>query len=137
MKKKIKILIIDDDVFFSKILKTYLEKVNFEVDCLNTPLDITTINPYEYDVIILDMMMPAISGDILLSVLNDLYLEENDEKKALFPKIILSTSLDRADKKIVELYESYGDIIYDFLQKPYDMDLLIKTIKKSFENNNE
>ncbi len=108
-----KAIIIDDDLFFCKILVNFCQKVNLEVlDTFQNPIDgLTFLNENQVDVAFIDFHMPDLNGfDILKNVSNT--------------KFILST-LD--ETKAVEAFDY--DVV-DFLLKPVDFTRFLRAIQR-------
>ena len=64
------ILIIEDEEKVSEILKAYLEKGGYSVYCTKSGLDgIKLFEKIEFNLVILDLMLPDISGEEVCSVL--------------------------------------------------------------------
>lgn len=64
------ILIIEDEERVSEILKAYLQKEGYSVYCTTKGLDgIKLFNKFEFSLVILDLMLPDISGEEVCSVL--------------------------------------------------------------------
>lgn len=60
---KHKLLLVDDEVDITSILKIGLEKEGFEVDAFNKPEKaLSQFKPNYYDAIILDVRMPGMNG---------------------------------------------------------------------------
>jgi len=64
------ILIIEDEEKVSEILKAYLQKEGYSVYCTTKGLDgIELFNKIEFSLVILDLMLPDISGEEVCSIL--------------------------------------------------------------------
>lgn len=64
------ILIIEDEEKVSEILKAYLEKAGYSVYCASTGMEgIKLFEKIEFNLVILDLMLPDISGEEVCSVL--------------------------------------------------------------------
>lgn len=109
-----KILIVDDDKDISELISLILKKENIESDIINNPKDVFNhIKEKTYDLILLDIMMPNISGTELCSKIRG---------DVCCPIIFLSAKNEVVDKIVG--YEIGGD---DYITKPFDnTELLIK-----------
>ena len=109
-----KILIVDDDRDISELISLILKKECIDSDIVNAPLEVfDRIKEETYDLILLDIMMPNISG-------TELCFKIRDEVSC--PIIFLSAKNEIVDKMLG--YEIGGD---DYITKPFDnTELLIK-----------
>jgi len=106
-----KIMLVDDEPINTDVLQSYLEGEGYTnfVTTTDSRLAIDTMHEEKPDVILLDLMMPNVSGfDILRTM-------RQDEKLKHIPVVIL-TSSDDAETKLKAL--QYGAM--DFLAKPVD-----------------
>ena len=110
------ILVVDDDDGIRSLVKKYLNENNYLVTTASSAEDAAEkINIIEFDLIILDIMMPGKSG-----------LEFIDEnKKKLNTPIILLTAKGEATERIKGL-EIGAD---DYLPKPFEPKELVLRIK--------
>lgn len=113
-----KIMIVDDDVTSVAIVKALLEP-EFEVVSANTGVEALGALQCSPDLILLDMVMPGVSGMDLLKVLKK---SENWSNIS----VIFLTSLEGVD---IEL-EGFTNGASDFLQKPVNAELLRLKIKR-------
>lgn len=113
-----KIMIVDDDVTSVAIVKALLEP-EFEVVSANTEVEALGALQCSPDLILLDMVMPGVSGMELLKVLKK---SENWSNIS----VIFLTSLEGVD---IEL-EGFTNGASDFLQKPVNAELLRLKIKR-------
>lgn len=111
-----KILIIDDDKDISELISLILKKEKIESTIINNPmdaLDFILSSNFDCDLILLDIMMPDLSGTELCSKIRD---------KVNVPIIFVSAKVEMIDKIVG--YEIGGD---DYITKPFDnMDLVLK-----------
>lgn len=128
-----KVLLVEDDINLSNLVLKYLKLKNIEVDAITDVYSIDKLKPNDYSVIILDITLPGISGDIFLSMFNDLYLDENDEVKEGFPIVFITTGLDKYNKKLINLNDSYPNLIKKVFFKPYNLKELISAVSESFD----
>ena len=110
------ILVVDDDEGIRSLVKKYLNENNFLVTTAKSAEDATEkIKIIDFDIIILDIMMPGKSGLDFI----------NDQKKNLNTPIILLTAKGEASER-VEGLELGAD---DYLAKPFEPKELILRIK--------
>ncbi len=116
--KDLKVLFIEDEQMILDTSCEYLKEQGISVTCATNgkeALEIFTQRHKEFDIIILDMNLPEISGMELLRK----FLKIEPKKK-----IILSTGYSR---DIVDLSNIAGENVI-FLQKPYALNTLYKEI---------
>ena len=119
-----KILIIEDNVELSKMIEDALSLQRFVVEvAYNHAEAISKIGLYEYDCILLDIMLPDGSG---LSILQQLKGMDKSES------VIIISARDSLDDKIQGL-ELGAD---DYLSKPFHMSELIARIRSVLRRNN-
>jgi CheY-like chemotaxis protein len=121
MSKK-RVLVIDDEEDFLKITKLNLEETNnYEVMALANARDVIShVHSFNPDVILLDMLMPAIGGVEVCEMLND------DPVGMKIPIIIVS-ALDKHEDKL----KAYRVGVVYYLSKPVGKDELIAKIEKA------
>ena len=110
------ILVVDDDEGIRSLVKKYLNENNFLVTTAKSAEDANEkIKIIDFDIIILDIMMPGKSG---LQ-----FIQENKDK--LLTPVILLTAKGTADER-VEGLEKGAD---DYLPKPFEPKELVLRIK--------
>lgn len=105
---KHKVWIVDDDMFFGKLLKNYLIKYEISIDVFGNGEEalVEIESGSKPDLMVLDMIMPKMDGfDTLESLKESNYLD--------FSKIIVVTSLSQEQDK--ETVKGYG--VKDYLVK--------------------
>jgi len=119
----LKILIVEDDVNISDFLKQGLREENYIVDCCFDGEDafylITTNN---YDLVILDLMIPYVDG---VTLCKDLRQINNT-----VPIIMLSAKSTIEDKVL-----GLNSGANDYLSKPFSFDELLARIKVQLRKN--
>lgn len=113
-----KILIIDDDKDIAELVALILRKEKIDSEIINDSLEALTRieeGKTNYDLILLDIMMPNISGTELCIKIRD---------KVTCPIVFLSAKKELVDKMVG--YEIGGD---DYITKPFDNTELILKIK--------
>ncbi len=118
------IMMIDDEAITMEIMKIHLQEVGYQNFNLveDSKLAIATINEYMPDLVILDLVMPDVSGFDILQELRQ------TPEFARLPVIILTSSVD-AETKIRAL--DLGAT--DFLAKPVDTSELQLRIRNTLE----
>lgn len=112
-----RILIAEDEVSTAKALKVLLEKAKYSVDIVHTGTDAWDyISSGSYDVIVLDIMMPGMSGLEVLSLIR---------KNNIKTPVLLLTAKAEIEDRIAGL-DAGAD---DYLPKPFDTGELIARIK--------
>ena len=117
--KKKKILHVDDEADTLAVVKTILDMEGYQVVSVNRGLKaLKEVDLDGYSLIILDIMMPDMSGWDLFSRIGKI--------KPIYKVIFLSV-LDVADEKLKELKDAG---VKDYIRKPFDRDDLIARVKK-------
>lgn len=92
-----KILCIEDETFISELYARALRKAGYEVTVMLSGEDgLRAAQSNEYDVVLLDLMIPGITGFEVLKQLR----QDNPDLKA---KIIITTNLDQEHESRSEL----------------------------------
>ena len=118
MSKKSHLLCVDDDVKIIELLDIYLKGKGFNVTtcfCASEASDLTDL--FLYDLIILDIMMPNVSG---IDFLRDFRIKDKNT-----PVLMLT-----ANSQITQKGDSYDSGCDDYLIKPFEPDELLMRIKK-------
>ncbi|MDQ0061633.1 response regulator transcription factor [Paenibacillus harenae] len=111
-----KILVVEDDLEINQLVSRYLEKEGFDIHSAYDGQEaLSYLADYEYQLVILDMMLPKVEGQELLRKIRD---------KQKIPVIILSAK-DREMDKILGL-ELGAD---DYMTKPFTIGELIARVK--------
>ena len=72
MENPVKILIVDDESMAREVLRRFLEKTEYEIEeADNGELAIALVKRFSPDVVLMDIMMPRIQGDEVLSIIRD------------------------------------------------------------------
>ena len=112
-----RILIAEDEVATAKALKLLLEKSKYNVDIVHTGTDAWDyISGASYDVVVLDIMMPGMSGLEVLS---------NMRKNQIKTPVLLLTAKAEVEDRIAGL-DAGAD---DYLPKPFATGELIARVK--------
>ena len=112
-----KLLLVEDSIQLNKALSTLLKRNSFVVDSAYDGVEATIfLKQYQYDVIILDIMLPKING---LEVLK--WARENK----IETPIIMLTAKSTTEDKIMGL-DMGAD---DYLPKPFEVNELLARIR--------
>lgn len=106
------ILIIDDDLHISAMLEETLKKEGYSVHKAFSGTEaLLVLSNNKPDLILLDLMLPGLSGEELLPHIGDI------------PVIVVSAKVDTADKVGLLLGGAA-----DYITKPFDMDELLARV---------
>jgi DNA-binding response OmpR family regulator len=112
-----KLLLVEDSTQLNKALSTILKRNSFVVDSAYDGEEaLLFIEQYQYDIIVLDVMMPKLSGFEVLKIMR--------EKKIETPVIML-TAKSTVEDKITGL-DMGAD---DYLAKPFNTEELLARIR--------
>ena len=124
MKTNKKILLVEDDSNFGRILKEYLSINKYNVDLASNGIEgYEKFTRSEYDLCILDVMMPYKDVFTLAKEIR----EKNDQ----IPIIFLTAKTLKED--VLKGYKIGAD---DYLTKPFDSEILLAKIKSLFSRKN-
>ena len=111
-----RVLIVDDEVDISELISLILKKEGIDSKIINNPLEVPELVKKEkFDLILLDIMMPELSGTELCSKIRDVVDA---------PIIFISAKSELIDKMLG--YEIGGD---DYITKPFDNTELLLKVK--------
>ena len=118
-----KVLIVDDEEKIRNVIREYCESSNYECDeAENGNIALEKLKKNDYDILILDIMMPKMDGFELLKEL---------PKEYRIPTIILSARDEELDK-----LQGFDLGIDDYLTKPFSPKELIARIKAIMKRTN-
>jgi DNA-binding NtrC family response regulator len=121
MHKKHKILVVDDEKIVRESLFHWFEDEGYSVDTAEDAIDaLKKFEKGKYDLILLDMKMPGMSGIELLSKIKEI------DKESI---VILITAFASVPTAIQALKEG----AYDYVTKPVDPDELNNLVKNAIE----
>jgi DNA-binding response OmpR family regulator len=118
MKRKHKILFVDDDTSLNQILEKILREDGFEVDvAVDGIAAMNLLKEHRYDVAILDNYLPLMNGiDVLKSIRQD----------NLADKVIMITAVD--ERSLARESKRLG--ANEILAKPFEFEKLISCIQR-------
>ncbi|MBR2137993.1 MAG: response regulator [Bacilli bacterium] len=119
-----KLLVVDDDMLDIKVTQRLLEKYNFQITTINSPLEcIDRIKADEkYDMLLIDHKMPEMDGIELMKILRDLQATKE-------VKYVMLTANAVAGMKEYCIKEGFDE----YISKPINLKELDKIIKKYFK----
>ena len=121
MPKKKKILLVEDDHNFGSILRDYLTLHSYEITLAKNGIEgLEKFKRYNYDLCILDVMMPFKDGFSLASDIRSINQE--------LPLIFLTAKSLKED--VIKGFKIGAD---DYLIKPFDSEILLFKIKSIFK----
>ena len=116
-----KILIVEDDVSIHNVIEELLKKEKyFTINAYSGTEALLLLEKENYDLILLDLMLPAISGERII------------EKVTNIPIIVLSAKCSSEDK--VNCLLSGAN---DYITKPFDGKELLARVKVQLRNKNK
>jgi len=118
---KNKIMVVDDDTDIQFSLRVIFENEGYEVVTVNNGLEcLDKLNHGFKGIIILDIMMPVMDGiETIKKMAVEGFVETN--------KIIVLTVKKFQGEEFDEIYK----YITEYIQKPFDVNILIKTVNKT------
>ena len=110
-----KILVVEDDVYIQELIQEFLKEAGYEVDTADDGVDaISKFDTNVYDLILLDIMLPKITGFSVCELIR---------KRSKIP-IIMLTALDSESDQI-KGFDLQAD---DYITKPFSMPILLRKI---------
>lgn len=123
MNSKIKIFLVEDDLSFGSVLKSYLEINEYEVVWVDDgKYAIDRFRSAKFDLCILDVMLPNVDGFTIA--------EEIRGINGNIPLVFLT-----AKKLKMDVLTGYGLGADDYITKPFDTDILLAKIKAILTRN--
>ncbi len=112
-----RILLVEDELELAKSLKKILEHNKYNVDHISNGLDVLNfVETYNYDIILLDVMLPGLDGVNVLKQIREFNLNV---------KIIMLTAKTLVDDKVYAL-DLGAD---DYITKPFSSSELLARIR--------
>ena len=118
-----KILVVEDEKDIQNIIKAFLENAEYKVETADDGLDaINFIQKNNYDLILLDIMLPKIDGFTVCEMIR---------KNSNIPIIILTALTDEESQ-----LKGFDKLADDYITKPFSMPVLLKHIEAIFRRTN-
>ena len=116
MKNEKRILIVEDDEPIRMLIETVLRRRGFHSDAARNGIDaLEAIRTCQYGLVILDLMMPRMSGHELLEHLGRECLTNR-------PAVLVLTAG-------TELHDFDSTLVVGTMHKPFDIELLVDTVE--------
>ena len=118
-----RILVVEDEKDIQNIIKAFLENAEYKVETADDGLDaINLIQKNNYDLILLDIMLPKIDGFTVCEMIR---------KNSNVPIIILTALTDEESQ-----LKGFDKLADDYITKPFSMPVLLKHIEAIFRRTN-
>ena len=117
---RVDILVVDDEPINLHVLKNHLSLEGYHVTLANNGIEAMELieGGNKYDLIILDIMMPKLSGYEVCQKLRELFLPSE------LPVVMLT-----AKNQVLDLVDGFNTGANDYLTKPFSKDELLSRIK--------
>jgi len=117
MKRKVRILLVEDDPNFGSTMQSYLELNEYNVTLrVDGKQGLASVKSDSYDICILDVMMPEMDGFTLALEIKKLHPD--------LPFVFLTAKSLKAD--MLEGFKAGAD---DYITKPFDSEVLLYKLK--------
>lgn len=114
------VLIVDDDEFICLFLKTVLERDGFVTEvAYNGEAALEVVRSRAVDLVLLDWMMPVLSGFEVLKAL------QSDASRSRIPVMVITASV--TDHDTIEMIKSQMNVV-DFMAKPIEHVLFLHRV---------
>jgi DNA-binding NtrC family response regulator len=121
LKKDARILVVDDEDYMREVVRRALENAGLETDeAADGKSALAMLRQYPYNVIITDLRLPGLSGEVIL-----------EEAISLFPEtiVIVMTGFGNIQSAV----EAIRRGAYDYLPKPFQLAELVMRVEKGIE----
>ena len=118
LRRKPRVLVLDDDVSIQKLVSALLRREGLRVDVVGSGREaIEAIEKNEYAAILLDLMMPHEGGMTVLSHLRE-------KRPALLAQVVLLTATPDS------VLKSISKDVFAVVKKPFTADGLVATVRR-------
>lgn len=117
MSPQHRILIVDDDEPIRSLAQRVLTRAHFAVETAKDGVEaLEKLTNTDFDVVLLDLMMPRMSGfDVIVELQR---LSDSRLRRVVVMTAATNAQLDRFD----------GDVVYTVLRKPFDIEELTRVV---------
>jgi CheY-like chemotaxis protein len=121
METKGRLLVVDDDHAIRKLLERIAKRAGFEVESAKDGIEaLELIEAGDYDVALVDLMMPRLSGYELVQRIS------TRERR---PVVIVATALTNADVSTVD-----DTMVRRVIRKPFDVQAIVTALTEAMEH---
>jgi two-component system sensor histidine kinase/response regulator len=121
MEKPVRVLVIDDELGIREGCRRALTPQGFQVDVAeNGPLGLRKLREAEFDVLLLDAMLPGMSG-----------LEVLEQARQIAPDLVILIITGYATVELA--VRAIREGAHDFIAKPFTTELLLQVINRELE----
>ncbi len=124
------IVVVDDEAMSLTSARTLLASEDMKISCLSSGADLLFfLNKNNPDLILLDIMMPALDG---FETFEALRKQEKEQNKPEIPVIFLTGDSDEeTERRGLKLGAA------DYIHKPFNKDILVSRIKNTINNSKQ
>ncbi len=117
-----RVLVVDDDEPIRRLIGTVLRRAGYGIDeARHGGEAVGMMQENDYDVVLLDLMMPVLSGFEVID-----WLAENDQDR-LSCVVVMSAAADR------DLARLDPQVVFSVLRKPFDLAAVVETVAECAE----
>jgi CheY-like chemotaxis protein len=127
------VLVVEDDDTIRRLLVEYLRQTHIDVESARDGVEaLHLISTRRYRVVLLDVMMPKMSGVDLLDSLQAFRADPSLKRARLsdWPAIIVITSTPEALLSQDVLDHHFPGLIYGVFRKPLDVNALVEVVER-------
>jgi DNA-binding response OmpR family regulator len=123
MEKKGRLLVVDDDRAIRKLLERIARRAGFEVDSAKDGIEaLEKLDQQDYDVALIDLMMPRLSGYELVQRIG---MRERERR----PILIVATALTNGDVASVD-----DTLVRHVIRKPFDVHAVVAALTEALHD---
>jgi len=126
------VLVVEDDDAIRLLLSEYLQAhSHVTVECARDGVEaLHQISTKPYDVVVLDIMMPKMSGVDLLDSLAALRRDPSVQSPESLPAVLVITSVSDRDVSDRVLAEHCPEVVRGVFRKPLEIDALASEVER-------
>jgi CheY-like chemotaxis protein len=119
-----RVLVVDDDLGIRRLARIVLTREGCTVDEAKNGYEaILAINEQRYDVMVLDLMMPVLSGVEVIR-----HLEDSGTRRCFV--VMMSAASEREIAKIT------SEVVHSVVRKPFDVADLVRAVNQCIKSQN-